>query len=59
MDRFPVCERWIGYREGLKEHGILYDPALAPAWDEKMDAIGTASPGVDAESPGAHSDLHL
>ena len=40
MDRFPVCERWIGYRQGLKEHGIPYDPALVPDWDEKMDSIG-------------------
>jgi DNA-binding LacI/PurR family transcriptional regulator len=39
MDRFPVCERWIGYRQGLKEHGILYDPELAPAWDEHMDSV--------------------
>ena len=39
MDRFPVCERWIGYREGLKEHGVPYDPALVPTWDEKMDSV--------------------
>ena len=51
MDRFPVCERWIGYREGLKAHGIPYDPALAPAWDEQDGCHRSAGPGLDASVP--------
>jgi len=39
LERFPVRERWLGYRQGLAAHGIPYDPALAPAWDEQMGTI--------------------
>jgi DNA-binding LacI/PurR family transcriptional regulator len=38
-ERFPVRERWLGYRQGLETHGIPYDPALVPAWDEAMDTV--------------------
>lgn len=40
MNRFPVRERWLGYCQGLAAHGIPYDPALTPMWDEKMDTVG-------------------
>jgi DNA-binding LacI/PurR family transcriptional regulator len=40
MNRFPVRERWLGYCQGLAAHGIPYDPALAPAWDEQIDTVG-------------------
>lgn len=39
MERFPVHERWMGYRQGLELYDIPYDPTLVPAWNENMDAI--------------------
>lgn len=39
MHRFPVHERWIGYRQGLDKHGIPYDPALVMAQDSSIDSV--------------------
>ncbi len=39
MHRFPVHERWIGYRQGLEEHGVSYDPALVTTQDGSIDSV--------------------
>jgi LacI family transcriptional regulator len=39
MHRFPVRERLIGYRQGLEEHHIAYDPALVTTQDSSIDSV--------------------
>ena len=39
MHRFPVRERWIGYRQGLEAHGITYDPRLVTTEDGNIDSV--------------------